>query len=140
MAKVNKRSTGVAWRLVDGEVVIADPGTRRAFVLNGAASAAWILADGSRELREIAAAVVVGRFAGETAAFLDEMSRGGLIELLEFPVEGAAPALEVPQAGAEEPPRLLSSEPLEVLATLCNSSRGGSFTCRTDAGCAILFS
>jgi len=128
-----RRSGHAAWRLVDGEVVIADPAASRAHVLNASASAAWMLADGSRDCATIASEVNGGGWEKETEGLFEELCRLGLVELSEAPSAGAPQAGEPPPAG-KEPPAVLSSEPLEVLATFCNSTYTGSPPgCRTEA-------
>ena len=139
--KYPQRSSSAAWRLVDGEVVIADAATSRACVLNGSGSAAWMLAGGTRDVRSIAAEIE-GLAEDEgtgTAVFFDALSEAGLVTMLERPAP--SPASGFPPAGLEEllaataathePPRILSSEPLQVLATTCDSAYGGEATCRT---------
>ena len=68
----------------------------------------------------------------ETEGLFEELRRLGLIELSETPYAGAQQAGEPPPAG-KEPPAVLSSEPLEALATVCTSSYTGAPPgCRTE--------
>jgi hypothetical protein len=126
-----RRSGRAAWRLVDGEVVIADPAASRALVLNASASAAWMLADGLRDCATIASEVNGGGWEKETERLFEDLRLLGLVELSGTPSAGAPQAGEPPPAG-NAPPAVLSSEPLEALATVCDSSYGG-MGCRTEA-------
>ncbi len=133
------RSSRTAWRLVDGEVVIADPEGGMAYVLNASASAAWLLADGSRDPAAIAAELEVD-WEAEIAGLFDELAASGVVELADTggPADPAPPRV-VPGL-QDAPPRILSSEKLEVLATVCDSAHsGGGPSCR-DESCAIAFS
>jgi len=138
------RSARAAWRLVDGEVVIADPVGRGACVLNGAAGAAWRLADGSREGGEIAGLLGLdaeGRRA--LGALLDELAAMGLVErAVERAVveEPASEPPQVPEGGFGEAPLIISAEPLEVLATVCQSTHSGGVGCRAEGACDTPFS
>jgi len=136
-----RRSRRAAWRSVDGEVVIADPVSSTAFVLNVSAGAAWLLADGSRDRGEIAR--LLGLDSGGTGplgAVLDELAAAGLVEMSveRAPAEGEPP--ELPEGGFGEPPAILSAEPLEVLATVCQSTHSGNIGCRTEGACDTPFS
>ena len=120
--------------------MIADPVRSRAYVLNGSAGAAWELANGGLTAAEIAERVGAGR--GESYEDLfGELAGAGLVELLPArDPAGAAPCAGrrgVGQAGA---PRVLSAEPLEVLATVCNSAYGAAVGCRTEGSCATPYS
>ena len=118
-------------------MVIADPVASRACVLNASASAVWMLADGSRDCATIASEMNGGGWEKETAELIEELRRLGLVEISEAPSAGAPQAGEPPPAG-NEPPAVLSSEPLEALATVCNSAYTGAPGCRTEA-CIPLF-
>jgi hypothetical protein len=47
------RSDELAWRVIDGEVVILTPDGREIHTLNKVGSAIWELADGTRNIKEI---------------------------------------------------------------------------------------
>ena len=135
------RSRRAAWRSVDGEVVIADPVSSTAIVLNACAGAAWRLADGSRDRGEIARLLELGA-EGRRAldSVLGELVASGLVEISpeRAPAEGEPP--ELPEGGFTEAPAILSAEPLEVLATVCQSTHSGNIGCRTEGACDTPFS
>ncbi len=133
------RSTRTAWRLVDGEVVIADPVGGMAYVLNASASAAWLLADGSREPTAMGLELEVP-WEAEISGLFDELSELGIVELADSKGPADPAPLRVVPGLQDVPPRILSREKLEVLATTCDSAHsGGGASCR-DESCAIAFS
>jgi len=130
------RSDKAAWRVVAGEAVVADPAANRVHVLNGLATVAWSLMDGTRtaervlvELREATECSNPDLEADLTALFA-RLEEYGLIEWPGAPAAAASygPPLGAPAAikgAAYEAPRVLSTEELEVIAAVCSSTRTG---------------
>jgi len=130
------RSGKVAWRVVAGEAVLADPAANRVHVLNGLATAAWGLMDGTRtaervlvELRE-ATECSDPRLEADLAALLARLEEDGLVEWpgVRVEVPSYSPAFRVPAAlmgAGYEAPRVSSTEELEVIAAVCSSARTG---------------
>jgi len=81
------RDEGVVWRDIAGEVVIAERDNTTVRVLNGTASAVWILADGTRQVEDIIDEICnrfdVTRVEARTDAeeFYRQLLNAGLVSL-----------------------------------------------------------
>ncbi len=79
------RHPGVAWREIEGEVVIISPGSSEVHELNGTGSYIWGRLDGERTAEEIAGLVAEefeveeGKALADTAAFVAELEGKGLV-------------------------------------------------------------
>jgi len=130
------RSEKAAWRVVTGEAVVADPAANRVHVLNGLATAAWGLLEGTRTAAEILARLREAaecddpRLEADLAALFEQLEAEGLIAWADRPAAAPAygPPSRVPaslKSAAYEPPRVTCTEALEVIAAYCSSLRTG---------------
>ncbi len=81
------RNEGVVWRDISGEVVIAEKDNSTIHVLNKTASLIWTLADGTKQMEDLATAVC-NRFdvtpeqaRAETEEFCKQLLGAGLVWL-----------------------------------------------------------
>jgi hypothetical protein len=80
-----QRSRDVAFRDMDGEMVLVSAGNACAYSLNGVGSHVWRQIDGQRGIEEIAADVArsfgvpLGQALADVRAFLDDITREGLL-------------------------------------------------------------
>ena len=85
------RRRPVPWRVLDTEALVVDPKAGLLYPLNSVAARIWELADGSRSIDAIAAALVEEFDADETTIrsdakqFLDDLTRAGLISMEPAP-------------------------------------------------------
>lgn len=85
------RSPFLAWRVIEGEVVIISPQERELHTLNEVATAIWHLADGTRTLRQIALElsqtyeIAPEEVLPDVVAFAQEMIEKGVAFLSEQP-------------------------------------------------------
>jgi hypothetical protein len=103
-----RRSEKILWREADGAVVLFHEDDGRAFALDEAASAVWMLADGSRPtdaiVRELAAASGAdeARVRADVSALLESLRAGGCVEFVPAGdggrPEASAPPPIVPSA------------------------------------------
>jgi hypothetical protein len=96
------RSTAIAARMLDGEMMVMSAVDSTFFTLNEVATAIWQGADGQTPLSEIVARHVCGEFDVEPGVahhdaeqFVDELSRHGILLVSDRP-------FEVPFAGPVE--------------------------------------
>jgi hypothetical protein len=88
------RDKSVIWRDIAGEVVIVGEEDHTVRMLNKTASAIWSLADGTRDLDDIASAIceafdVTGEEArADVEGFCSELVEAGLLTLSDAPAEG----------------------------------------------------
>ena len=79
------RTDGVIWRDIAGEVVIVGEESRTVRMLNRTASVIWLLADGTRDLEDIAGAlserfdVSPGQARADAEEFCSELAEAGLV-------------------------------------------------------------
>ena len=85
------RNPGVVWRDIASEVVIADRDNSKIRILNKVASLIWILADGSKQIEDIADAVYE-RFevsreqaSSDSEEFLHELLEAKLVSIQPVP-------------------------------------------------------
>lgn len=89
---VARRSSRVAWREIDGEIVIISPEDSSVHELNETAGAFWCAADGKRDLGEI---------ARKLAAAYDAPVGAVLADIEELVAELCAKQLLVVEKGSE---------------------------------------
>ncbi|MHC5058810.1 MAG: PqqD family protein [Planctomycetota bacterium] len=125
------RARGVASRIVGGEAVVVVPKRREAHVLNETGSAVWAMMDGSRPAPEIASELAArygiegSAAARDLEAFMGDLESRGAAGKLDGPSESLAPGGAPPQPSRYEPPVVVESHPMEVVAALCASTRTG---------------
>ena len=82
---------GVVSRVVDREAVLVSPAQGKVRVLNEVGARIWVLADGSRTIREVAQCIVaeysVEMAEAETDVqdFLRKLIERGIVQLVEHP-------------------------------------------------------
>ena len=87
------RSDNVVWRDIAGEVVIAERNNSTMHVLNKTAGLIWSLADGTKQVNDIAADiskrfdVSLEQAQADTEEFYDQLLELGLINMKEEPQE-----------------------------------------------------
>ena len=97
------RSTAVASRVLDGEIVIMSATDSTLFSLSEVATVIWQAADGHTPLSEI----VQGRICAEfdvtpdaayrdAEAFIDDLARHGILRVSSQPIDSDEPRLSVP--------------------------------------------
>jgi hypothetical protein len=126
------RAPHAAWRVVDGEAVVVSPATNEVHVLNRTATAAWRLFDGLRTAEDAARELAdslelsLGDVLPDVERLVGELELRGLLARLEAPA--ALPAWTGPASrlvGGYVAPKVESTEPLEVVAAICASTREG---------------
>lgn len=81
------RNEGAVWRDISGEVVIAERDNSTIHVLNKTASLIWTLADGTKQMEDLAAAmcnrfdVTPEQAQAETEEFCKQLLGAGLVSL-----------------------------------------------------------
>lgn len=87
------RDTSVVWRDIAGEIVIADGDSAKVHVLNKTASLIWTLADGTRQVEDMAADIC-NRFEvtpeqarADAEEFCHQLLEAQLVSLREVPQE-----------------------------------------------------
>jgi hypothetical protein len=135
MARYAAHAPGLASRLIDGEEVVVSSRTKKVWALNPAGAFLWELADGSREVDELAALLAVardidrGQAGEEIEAFGADLAARGLLAWREVPGAASRRAkriAEQPPRNLSEPPRVIVEEPLQVLAGTCDSNSAGN--------------
>jgi hypothetical protein len=131
----------VASRLVGGEAVLVVPSRSEVHVLNEGGSAAWALIDGTRTACEVAREIADRYSEAEDRAvrdiedFLADLESRGAVDFGTEPADSAAPRGEVPAPTRYEPPAVVETQTMEVVAALCSSVRDGGGTCRSLGAC-----
>ena len=131
-----RRGRGIASRVVDNEAMLVKlMGNRnKLFVLNRSASRIWINADGTHNGAELSD----GLEKKSVKSFLDVMVSHGLLERTDTPAQSADifPQDVTGLSKADgKAPKILSSEPIEVLASTCESGSQGAPDCRVSGPC-----
>jgi len=122
---------GVASRIVDGEAVVVVAARGEAHVLNETGSAVWSMMDGSRAAPEIASElssryrIGSGTAARDLDVFMKDLESRGAAGTLGQPSESLAPKGAPPAPTRYEPPAVVETHPMEVVAALCASTRTG---------------
>jgi hypothetical protein len=86
--RIPRHSPQIAARVFSGEAVVITPAENMIRMFNQVGSRIWELADGTRSIAEIAAALVLeyeveqDEAAQQVCVFLDELAHKGLIELV----------------------------------------------------------
>ena len=150
MAKYLVHSPALASRRIGGEEVIVSPRAGKVWSLNPAGALAWELADGSRELEEIAAVLARPRklsapaAAAELEHFAESLVALGLAEWREAPgaeSKRSRRAAEHPPEELAAAPELVHEEQLQVVAAACDSSHSGQgAACMLFGSCGVGFS
>jgi coenzyme PQQ synthesis protein D (PqqD) len=84
-ADIPERSTSMAWQVIDGEMVLLDIDGRELLGLNEVGARVWELADGTRTVAEIIAAVErefdvgIDEAAADVRRFVDELASCGAV-------------------------------------------------------------
>jgi hypothetical protein len=137
---------GVASRLVEGEAVVVVPSRCEVHVLNETASLAWALMDGTRSAADIAREIAERYSQAEAKAsreidgLLAEFESLGAVGYGTGPAASLAPPGEPPEPTSYEPPAVVETQPIEVIAGLCSSVRlassgGAPGGCRALGAC-----
>jgi hypothetical protein len=92
------RSTGIAARLLAGEMMVMNPADSTFFTLNEVATAIWQAADGHTPLRQIVHERVCEQFdvspmeaMADAETFVAELSSHGILLVSDHPMSGEAP-------------------------------------------------
>jgi coenzyme PQQ synthesis protein D (PqqD) len=92
------RSTGIAARLLAGEMMVMNPADSTFFTLNEVATTIWQAADGRTPLRQIVRDRVCEQFdvspekaMADAQTFVAELSSHGILLVSDHPISGEAP-------------------------------------------------
>ena len=92
------RSTGIAARLLAGEMMVMNPADSTFFTLNEVATTIWQAADGRTPLRQIVQDRVCEQFdvnpeeaMADAEMFVAELSSHGILLVSDHPMSGEAP-------------------------------------------------
>jgi hypothetical protein len=101
------RSSAVASRVLDGEVVIMSATDSTLFNLSEVATIIWQAADGRTPLSEIVRGRVCAEFDvtpdaayRDAEAFIDDLSRHGILRVSSEPIDSGEPGVGIPVASS----------------------------------------
>lgn len=126
-------------RLVGDEVVIVKLPACEMTVLNASGSLVWLALDGSRDESDLAA-LLQKQFSltppPELADFLTTLEELELISATDTASANSKPLPDLPETNSPyTQPAIKTSEPIETLAGLCDSSWGGFAGCQSFGIC-----
>ena len=150
MAKYPVHAQGIASRRIGDEEVIVSGRAGKVWALNEAGALFWELADGSRDMSEIAGLVARCRriedvqVEDEINSFSEDMAERGLLAWREAPGEPGRRSRRAAESLPEKlpaPPCVVHEEELQVLAGACDSSHSGQgAACMLFGSCVSGFS